>query len=271
MSSMEEAGFLSEQIKQYIDQHRQQNLSLFKLCEDINRFTHSTLLTIDVRNRELTKMAVTCLFIKTMSTFQGIVLMTERGMENEAKISLRCLLECRFSIVAIKEDNNLVERLALEDDQYRRLKALKSYKKNMDLGTTTFPPTPSKEEVETLIDQLKKKIKEEKLKEVPIWKLAEIASLSEVYNSAYCYLSGTIHVDFSDLEKYLKINSSDRVETFLWGPDGKDINWILLISTESILNVLEAIRDVFSLSYDDVWKEMKSRYLAMNKGFSENQ
>lgn len=271
MSSMEEAGFLSEQIKQYIDQHRHQNLALFKLCEDINRFTHSTLFTIDIRNTELTKLAVTCLFIKTMSTFQGIILMTERGMENEAKILLRCLLECRFSIVAIKKDNNLVKRLALEDDQFRRLRALKSYKKNMDLGTTTFPPTPSKEEIKTRIDQLKKKIKEEEIKEVPKWELAEIAGLSELYNSAYCYLSGAIHVDFADLEKYLKINSSDRAEIFLWGPDGKDINWILLSSTESMLDVLEAIQDVLALPYNDVWKEFKSRYLDMNKGFSENQ
>lgn len=159
----------------------------------------------------------------------------------------------------------------MEDDQFRRLRASKSYKKNMDLGTTTFPSTPSKEEIKTHIDQLKKKIKEEEIKEVPKWELAEIAGLSELYNSAHCYLSGAIHVDFADLENYLKINSSNRAEMFFWGPDGKDINWILLNSTESMLDVLEAIRDVFALPYNEVWKEIKSRCLDMNKGFSENQ
>ena len=235
MSSMEEDGFLSEQIKQYIDQHRQQYLVLFKFCEEINRFTHSTMFTIDIGNKELTKMIVTCLYIKTMGIFQGIILMVERGMGNEAKALLRCLLECRFSIVAIKKNNDLVNRLIREDNEFKRLKALRNYKKNMELGTTTFPHTPSMEEIGTLIDQLKKKIKEGNFKEVPIWELAKIAGLSEIYNSAYCYLSGAIHVDLSELENYLKINSNNRAEEFLWGPDDKDIKWILLSSAESML------------------------------------
>lgn len=104
MSSIEKEGYLSKQITQWIEKHRKENSEWFELCEEINRFSHSTMFTMTIHNKYLPELIVASLYIRAMSNLQGIILLAERGMINEAKSLLRCLLECEFAVVAIDKD-----------------------------------------------------------------------------------------------------------------------------------------------------------------------
>ena len=89
MSSIEKEGYLSKQITQWIEKHRKENSEWFELCEEINRFSHSTMFTMTIHNKYLPKLIVASLYIRAMSNFQGIILLAERGMMNEAKSLLK--------------------------------------------------------------------------------------------------------------------------------------------------------------------------------------
>jgi hypothetical protein len=68
--------------------------------------------------------------------------MAERGMINEAKILLRCLVECGFAVVAIEKDKTIVDRLIL-DDQIQQLKKIKALKRNIENGVPLPKDAPS--------------------------------------------------------------------------------------------------------------------------------
>ena len=226
LSSIEKTGFLSKEISEWIKKHRKDNSEYFKLCEDINEFSHSTMHTITLYNKVLSELIVSSLFVRAMSNFQGSIIMAERGMINEAKSLLRCLLECQFAIGAIEKDKTIAEQFVLED-LHQRKDYLKAHKRNEGAGIPQCEGAPSPEEVDKLLQKIEKEIKEKKVKKFTKRDLAEKAGHVTTYDSAYKILSGSIHVNARDLEQYLEINKAREVKKILWGPDVKEIDFIL--------------------------------------------
>ena len=85
MSSIEKSGFLSGQISEWIEKHRNENSQWFKLCDDINQFSHDTMFKASIHNEYLPEIIAASLYVRAMSNFQGVILMAERGMINEKK------------------------------------------------------------------------------------------------------------------------------------------------------------------------------------------
>lgn len=268
MSSIKKEGYLSIQITQWIEKHRKENSEWFELCEEINRFSHSTMFTMTIHNKYLPELIVASLYIRAMSNFQGIILLAERGMINEAKSLLRCLLECEFAVVAIDKDKTVVNQFVLED-QIQRRDYLKAYKRNKGIGIPHSQDAPSLEEIDTLLQDIECQIEKNNIKKLTKRNLSEKAGLISTYDSAYKLLSGTIHVNARDLEQYLELNEAGEVKRLLWGPDVKEIDVILLTAAETMLFVLTSTSHIFSLSYDEKWKGLIDKYNSLGKDFNE--
>ena len=268
MSSVNREGFLSEHITQWIEKHRNENSEWFLLCEDINRFSHSTMLTITIHNKYLPEIIGASLYIKAMSNFQGVILMAERGMINEANALLRCLLECEFAIVAVDKDKKIVDQFVLED-QLQRRDYLKAYKRNKKAGIAHPEDAPSLEEIDNLLQDIDNQIEKKNIKKLTKRDLAEKAGLLTIYDSAYKVLSGTIHVNARDLEQYLELNDDGEIKGFLWGPDVEEIYSILFTAAESMLFVLVGIAHIFSLSFDVTWERLQDKYNSLVNNLNE--
>lgn len=266
MSTVEKEGYLSKQITQWIEKHRSENSEWFELCEDINRFSHSTMFTMTIHNKHLPEIIAASLYIRAMSNFQGIILMSERGMINEAKSLLRCLIECEFAIVAIDKDKDIVQQFVLED-QLQRRDYLKAYKRNKKSSIPHPKDAPSLKEIDDLLQDIENQIEKNNIKKLSKRDLAKKANLVTTYDSAYKVLSGTIHVNARDLEQYLEINEAGEIKQLLWGPDVKEIDFILFTAAETMLSILAATSHIFSLSYDDIWKGLLNKYKSLGKDF----
>ncbi len=269
MSSVNKEGFLAEHINQWIEKHRKENSELFKLCEDINRFSHSTMLNITIHNKYLPEIIGASLYIKAMSNFQGVILMAERGMINEAKALLRCLLECQFAIVAVDKDKNIVDQFVLKD-QLQRRDYLKAYVRNKKAGIAHPEDAPSLEEIDNLLQDIKKQIKKKSIKKLTKRDLAEKAGLLTTYDSAYKILSGTIHVNARDLEQYLDLNDEGEIKGFIWGPDVEEIDAILFTAAESMFFILVGIARIFSLSFDVTWEKLQEKYKSLANNLNKS-
>lgn len=252
MNTIETDGYLSNQITYWIKKNWNQNSKWFNLCKEINRFSHTTMFKIKAHNNCKLELMVALLYIRSMSNFQGVIIMAERGMVNEAKTLLRCLMECEFAVVAIDKDRIIVDRLIF-DDQIQQLKKLKSVKRNIENGVPVPKDTLSIDEIKTLIRDVESEIKKSNIKKLTTRDLAEIAGLIKTYDSAYKVLSSTIHVNVCDLEQYLKLNEKGEIKQLLSRPDVKEIGMILLTASEIILTILQLISNIFSLSYDKAW------------------
>ncbi|OPY84479.1 MAG: hypothetical protein A4E72_02214 [Syntrophus sp. PtaU1.Bin208] len=165
MGSIEKSGFLSEQISQWIEKHRSENRQWFSLCENINQFSHDTMFKTSVHNEYLPEIIVALLYVRAMSNFQGIILMAERGMINEAKALMRCLLECVFAIVAVEKDKEIVNQFVLEDLLHRR-DYLKAYKRNKGEGIPQYEGAPPMEEIDNLLEDINTQIQESGVKKL---------------------------------------------------------------------------------------------------------
>lgn len=266
MISIEKTGFLSEEIAEWIKKHRKENIDWFKLCEDINEFAHTTMFSITIHNKDPKELIVSSLYVRSMSNFQGSIIMAERGMINEAKVLLRCLLECMFAIVAIEKDSETINQFILED-LLQRKDYLKAYKRNKREGTLQADNAPSLEEIDDLLQDIEKKIE---MKRVRKWQKRELArkgGLVIMYDTTYKLLSGSIHVNARDLEQYLEINEAGEVKRILWGPDIKEIDSLLFTAAESMLFVLTAISHLFDLSFKETWQAILKTYGSLGKQF----
>jgi hypothetical protein len=103
--SSKEVGFLSPEIEPIVAQCRQQNAIWFTLAEDINRTAQATLRTHQI-GAEISAQHLfgLLLLIRTLSNFQGGLLMAERGMVVEARTLFRCCFENAFWLGALLKD-----------------------------------------------------------------------------------------------------------------------------------------------------------------------
>ena len=259
MNTIKTDGYLSNQITYLIKKNWNKNTKWFNLCKEINRFLNTAMYKMIVHNKCKLEIMVALLYIRSMSNFQGVIIMAERGMVNEAKTLLRCLLECEFAVVAIDKDKTIVDRLIL-DDRIQQLGKLKAIKRNIENGVPLPKDTFSIDEIKTFIKDVKSEIKKSNIKKFTTRELAEIAGLITTYDSAYKDLSGTIHVNVRDLEQYLELNEKGEIKQLLSEQDVKEIGMILLGASEIILKILESISKIFSLSYDKTWDRILKEF-----------
>jgi hypothetical protein len=87
--SSREVGFLSPEMGPIIEQSRKQNALWFALAEDINRSAQATLTNYQIGPGEMSGQHLfgLLLLIRSLSNFQGGLLMAERGMVVEASAS----------------------------------------------------------------------------------------------------------------------------------------------------------------------------------------
>ena len=100
--SSKEVGFLSPEMEPFVAQCRKQNALWFALAEDINRTAQATLTTYQI-GPEISAQHLfgLLLLIRTLSNFQGGLLMAERGMVVEVRTLFRCCFENAFWLGAL--------------------------------------------------------------------------------------------------------------------------------------------------------------------------
>jgi len=199
MGTIEEDGFLSEDIQEWIGKHRRENKDIFNLCSDLNTLCQKLLLSLKPKKDDSQKVIVTILFIRILSHFQGINILTERGMLAEARSLLRGMLDATFAAVALAKHQELVTEF-VNDDHWQRLKCLNSFgnlpkkiKKRHRVGQN---------KLKELKESIQKEIDDKEIKPLTSEYLARKADLLFYYNTLYVILSSSIHSRIRDMDQY---------------------------------------------------------------------
>lgn len=247
MPDLKNKAFLSPQMNEVIKDIRKENNDLFSLFEKINELSNDIIIDITVDRDDKQQLLVSCLFIRAMSTYQGVAIMAERGMPSEATVILRTLVEIMFRACAIAKDISAADAYIQEDEIYRRrsinkLKKL-STKALDDIGNPDFGD---------LLQTLEKSIAENDIKERTTLWYAQMADLEDLYNSAYRVLSNTVHVSSRDLESALILDSTGNIIRFNYGPQQKGLPLILLAVMEFMIYILKnGVLPIFKTQFSD--------------------
>ncbi len=116
MSEISYDGFLSSVMPDWIEKVQSQNKDWWEFFIEINRFGERLANDIPAKtifgSSASKPLMALLLLVRTLSNFQGALLMSERGMIVEARILTRSILENAFYLSAIqKEGEKFVDRM----------------------------------------------------------------------------------------------------------------------------------------------------------------
>lgn len=266
MGSIDEDGFLSDEIERWIDKHHQEYADWFALCEDLNRFCQNTMLHLNVHTTNKQEILAAVLFIRILGAFQASILMVERGMINEARVVVRSLLEALFTLTAISKDTGLADNY-IRDDENQQLKALRKIEILRQDEKHGHVVDIGKDEIDRKIAELQNI---DKVQSVAIEELSKKAGLHSLYLIAYFDLSSTAHLKIRDLESHLRTDKKGDLSRFAWGPDAKEIEDVLYQAIEFTVFCLIALHEIFRLDIKPEIDEFVRRYREFGQ-IAENQ
>jgi len=208
---------------------------------DIDRFRHSVTTTspfkewfeyarglnrigLDLLNRATTPLSDRRLFamyghfVRTNQTFQGALLMAERGMIANARILLRGGVESAIAIAALAKDDGLVDdMIAAHHFNQRKLARLVVNHQNYSATYSTEEVAAMRAviaEVDAIEAQSGKKLKDIN------WADVGAAHCFDLYNLLYRSLSsdGT-HATVDSLNRFLEVGDGQQITAFKVAPD----------------------------------------------------
>jgi hypothetical protein len=232
-------GFLDPEIQRWIQESRRRYPTWFGIAVDVNRFALKVMLGLDVHNRAIGELLLATLYLRILHTFEGTILMAERGMLTQGRMLARSMLEAVFPLVAIAKD----PATAGEYVEDHKLQKLKFFRKAQQLGSGMLEELEDPE-TKKLAEELKDEVDSLGLKGLRTEDLAKKAGLHNWYLTAYAVLSGTVHSRVGDLEEYLVLGENEQIKEFDWGPRDKGLEKLIMTVAEAMLIAIEHVRAI---------------------------
>jgi hypothetical protein len=123
-----DTGFLGDDIEASIDHTRAENAAWFQLAEDVNivlmRVITSAMGAAKGTNWSRETIAVRIL-MRSSGSFQGVMLLAERGMIAQSRMLVRSIIEDSFHAAALIDNPDNVIKMLKEDSEASRLRQAK--------------------------------------------------------------------------------------------------------------------------------------------------
>ena len=251
--SIDEAGFLSPTIEEYIKKYRAENPGWFQVAEDLNHLAQRQLLSISVPDHDQRIIISTLLFMRGLSNFQGAIILVQRGMSSDARILTRSCFEAVFYLNALGKDPAFLDAL-LGDDTARRQKTARAQLKDI----SGLAPN----EVEILTGVLEEKIE---LREINLAHVANKAGLTKQYDVFYRPLSNfSAHPSMSALSQHLHADEQGLATGLRRGPDGSGIAVTLMAACSACVQLVAWAADTLkSAEMNEEWFRCQDAYKRM--------
>jgi hypothetical protein len=218
-----ENGFLGIDAIRASERYRNEHAEFFDHFTAVNRASHQFINTCILDTRDGQQQFVSGLFLRSLTVFQAMLILTERGIASEVMTMLRSLLELRFQIHAIIADPFVAKRLIFraEKNVKARLAALEKEEWLHDANPNRQPPQDRLEIQTASLDAMEKDIlaerpalknKHGRLKSIEIKELATIAEMKTDYEIVYSYLCDAAHSSSRYLEE---MGSADGNSKFI--------------------------------------------------------
>jgi hypothetical protein len=256
--SINDEGYLSPDIAAWISKHRADNADWFALAGDLNRIAQCQLARLKVRDDDHQSLVVALCFMRSLSLFQGSIIMAERGMMAEARTLMRGCLETVFLMGAAQKQPDIGE-LLIQDDAHRREKIAKKILSNHEVLTE------EDRALEATLTEFVVMRENSGLKGTPlaIRAVAKMGGLEAVYDTYYAALSNdSAHPSLTSLRRHL--SPDDNAPGFRWGPDvpASDVGVAVSYACTACIYSIQIANDRFDTGdlgdrVGEAWKQYK--------------
>lgn len=243
--SIEARGFLSSEIDSWTSQLKSEYESIFHTVDRTVEICQGRLYEIKPLDTNVREVLMAALYGRSLSNFEAVMLCLARGMEAEAAILNRALLETVFYMRAISLKPELAERYAQEDSLVRKeylQRFLKLNKDALPAGICPDEVARIRGEIEQQTTQLNYS---GRMKTVD-W--ANAAGMEGEYLTAYAVLSADAHVYSRNLvEQQFILNQHDQIIGLKWGPSSNNVPRLAISAVNWMLLAYECSSHVFKL------------------------
>lgn len=113
-------GFLNPAVDDWIRDNKEKNHALFDHAAQLRDLALELAQEISRAATSDQEVTLTALFLRAISSFEGVFLLSERGMLVEARTIARNVFETAFYLGALVEDPGFVERLVADNAKHRK-------------------------------------------------------------------------------------------------------------------------------------------------------
>lgn len=258
--SIDEDGFLSEDIEQVRKRYRETFPEIIGFATELSRLAQSILPTIAGQSRTLKNLFVSAYFIRALQQCQAAILLAERGMFTEAYTMVRAGLETVFYLGAATRGADFAREMG-RDHVKRTKTTVEAHIQGMKMLDANADET----QLRTVIDAMMAQGVEPEA--MFIHAVARKAELTALYDTLYRQLSnGHAHPTLSSLNMIWDMDENQLPRGVLWGPERGDPDEIVdvLSMNYAVLHqlIFEWLRFKWDGALDNRLEEIGRRYTA---------
>ena len=247
MNAIENSGYLSPEIDEWVKKHKSENPEWFQLAEDINSFAQEQMFLLNVHNLDYQELLTATAFVRSHSLFQGALILLQRGMIYEAAILVRAEVEVMFVLTAAVKERKFAKEFILSDET-QKLRLMKNILRSSSDLQNEIGDDATWEKVEKLKDKLKRN----GITEIQFNDIANISDYYDWYTVVYTVLSQMgAHPTPRSLDQHLQIDSTGEVGSLLWGPDIYGIPSLLGTAVECFIIIFNSVSTLFEMNWDE--------------------
>lgn len=260
-----EEGFLSSEIVNYEKRTQASYSELLKYYEDINRLGQDTIFKIKIERSLLYQWCLAALFIRALSNFQAIYILSIKGITSESRILLRTLTEIQYIVIAIQRNHDIAK-------DYLGQEAIESKKlfKNAKKWPEQLPKSIKVQEIVDKLDELSNEIHTHKIQKYTTREWAERANMLSNYETYYSLLCLSSHANIADVRKHFVQEENGIISTFKWGPDIESVPEIMLSTLQTMLQIIESIGKSFGVDLSKTIQQKVNGFENVRRYYKEH-
>lgn len=245
--SVFEKGYLdsdAEKKKEFILNSYRKIFDIYtSIIEDAHSLLNKSYSLID---DSANKLILVALYMRTLTLYQSIYFIAQRGMLAETRILLRSLIETVFYLAALSNDESVSQVLQIKDENQK----LKSVNRILN-SKTKINNLPSHSELNKIKQDIEKRIEVISVPNKSIEEFSRIAKMHDYYLTVYSQLCNSVHTNLIDLEAHV-VYRDDKLIGLSYGPTDDHLILNLKTAIEVILNSMNAINKSFNLGSESL-------------------
>jgi hypothetical protein len=206
----------------------------FKFAEGLNRLGLDILQDHEVPRHDIQRLTIAALFVRAHQSFQGALLLAERGMLGDARVILRSAVEGAIALNALANDASFMEQLTTAHRFNQRKIA------RLTLNTPDYRSLYSATE----IAQMRATVSEVDAEEAAAgkkfcdikWGVVAVKHCKDLYELVYRQLSddGT-HTNINAIHRHMEFDPSGQLIGLKIGPTTDDMIGVLKIACLTLI------------------------------------
>ncbi len=260
MSDFDTIGFLSSEVDKQHNEIKSAYPEQYALTMKVNTFCQGLQYELEFHTDSNDQILAATLFARSVSTYQAFIILLLKGMQDQASMVLRCLMECVFLLVAISKNPGYSEKIA-KSDQAAYKKSRNKLKRFLERHN---PNHSDLSIIEDQIQEVSQVIADHNCKQFRISDIAKDADLEDWYDIVYSVLCEAVHSSPRSLEELLAIEDN-KITCLRNHPRSDDLDPLFITGLNIMLFSIEAISSILNKDTIEFTGELRKTLPAFRK------